>query len=609
MSYLNPLRLHFAGQFQAAVSTVNNIHDNFDSATFKPEYQEVGAQGSWNPSGDGDFRLSSCSVTGAYDTGGAPVGPSDPVLGYLVADSDRAAPGKLVDLDTDQQMCSQIWGLEVRICDGEGANLLRSRFEVAAFTDLWTRVYKAPPGDANFAAMYQSTLYDLEWGDVSSSPFLTALKAKAAGGLLSIKFNVDGFSDQFHQPNFTYGRVVGTIGPALAGEPHHFVPGRQLMTSFAPRGITPVGDVNFCQAVVDEQRGKVYLDLGNALPTASSGGPPADIGTVSVSSRGQPPVSLGTVSYLGQGWYESTAGIVELPVDRALTSEELAALAKAPLAIARSGVSAPVVAEDPTGAHVRADSFVFRLDPGQSAQVTLYATRFGSPYAGAAIGVTDDPGGLQGGGSSGDVLQFPTQVTADGNGVASLTVGAGDPGNPRGFIDGQVYAVYPTLAETTTSNPWDFVSLLVFDTFEYSGAPTWELLQPIFQQYANLYPVMSRFLDLSEQPSVSSARDMLLLAFKLDVGDPNSMPVTRDLSTPKRAAVVQWLESLGPYEPAPVPGEVPPAIPTPAQPHPVAAAAPASLAAAESEAPRVGKATALGRRNRAASDPVPEPGE
>jgi hypothetical protein len=533
------------------------------------------------------------------------------VLGYLVADSDRAAPGKLVDLDTDQQMCSQIWGLEVRICDAQGVNLLRSRFEVAPFTDLWTRVYKAPGGDPNFAAMYQSTLYDLEWGDVSGSPFLTALKGTAAGGLLSIKFNVDGFADQYDAPGFTYGRVVGTIGPLAAGEPHHFVPGRQLMTSFAGQSITPVGDVNFCQAVVDEQLGKVYLDLGNALPTASSGGPPADIGTLSVSCEGQPPVPLGDVSYLGQGWYESTAGIVELPADRSLTGEELAAIAKAPVSITLGGASTAAVAEDPTGLHVRADNFVFRLDPGQSAQVTLYATRFGSAYAGAEIAVTDDPGGLQGGGS-GDVLQFPAQVSADGNGVASLTITAGDPGNPRGFIDGQVYGVYPSLAGTTTSNPWDFISLLVFDTFAYSGAPTWEVLEPIFQQYSNLYPVMSRFFDLADQASVSSARDMLLLAFQLDPADPNSMPVTRDLSVAKRAAIVEWLKSLGPYEPAPAPGEVPPAIPTHAAPHPVAAAAPApaahAAAAAESEAPRVGKATALGRRNRAASEPPPEPG-
>jgi hypothetical protein len=38
MSYLNALRLHFAGQFQANPSTVNNDPGHFDNATFQPSY-------------------------------------------------------------------------------------------------------------------------------------------------------------------------------------------------------------------------------------------------------------------------------------------------------------------------------------------------------------------------------------------------------------------------------------------------------------------------------------------------------------------------------------------------------------------------------------------
>jgi hypothetical protein len=40
MSYLNSIRLHFAGQFQAAPSTVNNDPLHFDNATFQPSYQQ-----------------------------------------------------------------------------------------------------------------------------------------------------------------------------------------------------------------------------------------------------------------------------------------------------------------------------------------------------------------------------------------------------------------------------------------------------------------------------------------------------------------------------------------------------------------------------------------
>ncbi len=38
MSYLDPVRLHFAGRFQADVSTVNNDPTHYNNATFKPEY-------------------------------------------------------------------------------------------------------------------------------------------------------------------------------------------------------------------------------------------------------------------------------------------------------------------------------------------------------------------------------------------------------------------------------------------------------------------------------------------------------------------------------------------------------------------------------------------
>ena len=68
----------------------------------------------------------------------------------------------------------------------------------------------------------------------------------------------------------------------------------------------------------------------------------------------------------------------------------------------------------------------------------------------------------------------------------------------------------------------------------------------MFTQYANLYPVMGRLLDLSDYESVCACRELLLLAYDLPITDPNSMPVTRDLSTAKRAAIVRWLREPGP---------------------------------------------------------------
>jgi len=108
MSYLNPLRLHFAGRFQANVSTVNNDPAHFDNAAFEPGYQTPQGPGmhppnGWfNPQGDAAWRLLGCTVNAAWSPSGAVIAP-DPVLGCIVADSDRRAAAKLVDLDSEQQ--------------------------------------------------------------------------------------------------------------------------------------------------------------------------------------------------------------------------------------------------------------------------------------------------------------------------------------------------------------------------------------------------------------------------------------------------------------------------------------------------------------------------
>src|SRR5581483_10251028 len=123
-------------------------------------------------------------------------------------------------------------------------------------------------GDNNAGATYQSVLHNLRWNDVSGSPFLTELQQFAqATGRLSIKFNVDDINMDFTSPHFMCGRVVGTIGPYLAGEPLHLVLGRQFIATEIPTDsfCRPEGGINHFPAVVDAAASCVYLDLGNAL--------------------------------------------------------------------------------------------------------------------------------------------------------------------------------------------------------------------------------------------------------------------------------------------------------------------------------------------------------
>ena len=582
MSYLNPLRLHFSGSFQADISTVNNDPLHFDNTAFEPSYQEMSTgdepdqmNGWFSPRGSGDWRLIGCTVNSAFMADGSPASDSDPVLSAVVADSDKATPAKLVDLDPEQQMVSMIWGLEVRIVVRTGGTLLRGKFEPVAFMDIWDRSQSAdPPGDFNAGAMYQSVLTGLAWGKIAPSPFLTQLKDAASDGILSIKFNVDGISINPGSPHFLMGRIVGTIGPATLSEPRHLVLGRQFMTAPDPAGnfFLPAGKVNFCAAVVDRGTRRIYLDLGNALPTVRSGGPIAGLGDLALYQVPPDPTqpallvgSLPVAAYTSPSWYSDTAGVVTFPQDRALSDDELALIDANPLALAitsADGAPTLAIAEPPTGVFVRADQFVFRLNPGDEEPVHIYATQFGQPYPEAAVITIRVPEQLQTFSYLGkpphpatpaDAIFYETRIVTNKHGIAELAVRARDPGKPRDYIDGQVYAICPVLEETIVSpaapypfNQWNFISILVWSGFQADEPPTWlGSIQPIFQQYANLYPVMQRFLDLGSYESVCENIRLLTLAFGLDPANPNSMPVTRDLSAAKRDAILRWLTEPG----------------------------------------------------------------
>ena len=602
MSYLEPPRLQFSGRFQAGPSTVNNDASNFDNATFRLD----GQSGAWNPRGDAAWRLLGCKVTSASRADGSAAPPGDPVLTCVVADSDSRVCAKIVDLDPEQQLVSQIWGLEVRVCAPDGTALVRGAFTPAAFTNIWNRATTASGGDITASAVYQSVLTGVEWGDVSSSAALSDLRQATEDGVLSICFTVDGYNMNAASPNFTLGRIAGAIGPAHAGEPRHFVRGRQLQATPLGGGFfRPAGKLNFCTAVVDERLGKVHLDLANALPTDKVGGPPSDLGWLSltcdaVDNQGHLlPISLGSIDYLHRGWYERTAGIVSLPPGRRLSPTELSALAVFPLTLRLDGTAA--VAEHASGLHVRADDFVFRLDAGEPATVTLYASQFGAPLAGARIVAFLDSLGLQGQGEPdpGSRIDFPARVIADEQGVAQLPITTSAPGNPRGSLDGIVFGIRPAVEGTLgvganyAFNPWDFVSLLIWDEFAADDPPTWHgAIHAIFQQYANLYPVMDRLLDLGSYESVCAHLDALELAYGLDPSDPNSMPVTRDLSAAKRAAILRWLREPG--------EDGKPRLGTPPPPEPAVAAADAAPPEpADAPDPALGGKTAAADRRLA----------
>jgi hypothetical protein len=554
MSYLRGPRLVFSGRFQADPSTVNNDPEHFDSANFQPGYQQPqGDQpnGWWNPDGTGAWRLADCVVTGVVYADGSTASDAtaDPIIGATLAANTGGDDARIVDLDSEHQMTSQIWGLKLFL--GDATRGFSGGYDVASFLDLYSRAVGGDASDIAAGAAFQSVLEPIQWSGAGGSRFLQELSAHGNPTRLSIKFNLDGYDMTPGTNNFTFGRIVGAIGPQLAGEPAHFVAGRAL---------DPVGNSAMMSAYAEIAGGTLTIDLGNSLQTQTPGGPIANVGPLNLvilQPPGTPAVTIGPIPSTNADWYAKTAGIVSF----SLSDVQRQAAAAGRLAVVPAGGGDPFLAESSDGTWVRADETVFRLSPGDTAKTTYYATVFGARKSGVTIRFGYDPTILQQETSPGPIagpqtvglpitaFTFPPSVTTVADGTAVLTVTAADPGNPRGYIDGQVYAVTygaggappPT---GSVQNASRLLNALVWSRYVASAHPTWTNdVKPILQQYANLYPVMKPYVDLSNYNDVVAKAVLIQQVFGLPTTDASYMPVTRDLSPAKKAMILAWLNN------------------------------------------------------------------
>lgn len=216
MSYLDSPRIHFTGFFQADVSTGNNDVRYFDVDAFQPEYQQLsltGDGGSWHPNGTGVFRFVNCQITGASLDGRAIYAQSqDAVIGMSLQNADDRAPGKMVDLDPQQQAVSEIWGMGVRLTNGRHRALFAGDYAPAAFTNLWARQQTGVLMDQKLGACYGSVLENVRWEGDSDSPVLEELADLSEHGLLAIQFNVYGYGRDPTIPRYTMGDIGARRG-------------------------------------------------------------------------------------------------------------------------------------------------------------------------------------------------------------------------------------------------------------------------------------------------------------------------------------------------------------------------------------------------------------
>ena len=281
---------------------------------------------------------------------------------------------------------------------------------------------------------------------------------------------------------------------------------------------------------------------------------------------------IGEIGYKADGWLLGTSGIAAFPLDDA----QLALLADHPLALAaaaplNAGTGANgkfgqiAIRETMGGLFVEAEPIVHRIDAPGQCEATIYAARYGAALANAQVAISQlgampQQGGGQGGGPNTPTAPIPdigvpqsvfrisSTVTTGPDGTAKLPIAADNPNNPRGYIDGQLYLIdfrLPGQGNQARSG-FDYIVTHVRDAYTVPDAPTWkDDVAPIFTQYGNLYPIMSKQLvNLSNPHDVKRHAKILRLAFAQPMASANHMPVTRDLSQGKRDMILKFLDRL-----------------------------------------------------------------
>lgn len=550
MSYLTRPSVLFAGSFRADVPTANNLWSYYADPP-----GDVNTTGlNWNPHGGGAFRLLDCAVHHVLDD--TPSNdPADPIHRAVVRGAHDRVSAKIVDLDTQYQGASELWGLRVEIV-ADGVVLLAGEFEPAGFRDFWTPV---PRVSRHYQARYQSVLRDVTWAPAGTSATIDRLRATSSSGLLSIRMTTHGFSVQ----GTTLGRLAGAVGPYLLGEPRRFVAGRRFPETVLPPpppGQPPAQpQIGAFDVEWSPGDGRLTLDLATAL--AWQADPPSPVGPLRLAVLTDPDIEREAVVAFGATalalgeplsrtdgtWLAETGGVVEIEVPAGTLRDTVS---RSPLALVRDTTPPTVlVRETADGWLVRADDENHRVDAHGRAVTRLHVSQYGTSVPDVVPLVAVQPSDPPDPASPGphppttgapEGLVTPGEVApTDRDGWTSLTLDCGDPGRPRSPIEGQIYFVLFAVRPA----PVDFLVVLVFDHYPEPPNPTWEDdVRDILAPYAALYPAMTASLfDLSDYDHVRDRRAMMQLALSLDVSDPNSMPVTRDLSGPKRRTLLRWL--------------------------------------------------------------------
>jgi len=571
MSYLDQPRINFTGRFYTNVSTINNDLANYDPS------QPVGDP-QWNPTGIAIYKFDSCTVTGVQ----AP-GDNSKLVGASVTTPPQPVAGKLVDLDPDQQMLSQVIGVALNLATDSGAGF-QGVLTPCNFQDIWGRA-PAPEGNAggsNASAIYVSTLNSVQWTNADDIEALKLLRDATQNGQLAIRFIVSSyFFVDPNDPTSGFGQLVGSIGPYLNGDPVQFARRRLIAPAVAQAEIS--GDVaarvagrklthaDFevkSQAValapvlpplqfqagnfqLDTENHRLSLDLGNSIQLASFAGPPRQVGqlrAVIVAEDGSREEKLEPPFEFTDEINQTQGGIVDV----SLTPDQCQKLEgmRAGIELEEGGDWTGILVEHQSGKYVSISPYTARAVGGDCVTFELQAFQWGKALPNETLSLSAQP--TQGTPSSLVINDGSGSAVTDENGRAVFTVNT--PSNldippARQQLDSLIYELtgpWANLNGVSASSGILPAGLIVWSPYQFADMPnpTWEgQVQPIFDEYMRIYPGMQQIMDLTDLSVVQANLEALLNVLSLPFEAPHRMPVTRDLSTQKIDVIKTWLKN------------------------------------------------------------------
>ncbi|MCM8530596.1 MAG: hypothetical protein NE330_05485 [Lentisphaeraceae bacterium] len=364
--------------------------------------------------------------------------------------------------------------------------------------------------------------------------------------------------------DFKRGSVVGTIGPSEAAEPTFAVAQRALVPqcpnhssfvyfNYSETTGSKVLQANFSTAFKLEEDTSI-----SPLPIKLQGAENLFFAIFKNNSFKPQDVELlhDEPLPLTDDFYVSKSGYLDVLVN-ADVSETPVGIVRQNKFVGKSGapeVSYEVIhAENTSGYYMRADKFVYRMNPnvtdeqyGEKAEFKVHLYKFGVPASASEnISISLSQFNVNGGTTQiefdGAALAFDSTTVPTENGIATFKMTASEPSKPvPDNLDGDVFLINYNFGDQKLSSVYtpasgDTISVHVYESeVSLTG-------KEVLQQYGEIYPVMSWLMDES---LVKERKGMVLSLLQQPLSSIAHMPVTRDMSIAKRKLAIEWVESL-----------------------------------------------------------------